>query len=183
MQTLFDFFIMILFFVFYKLFDIYVATSVAMVASVLQVMIHRIRFKEFNQFQLIFMGIIMVLGSLTLFFQNPWFIKWKPTVVYWVIALILLGSARFSSKSFIEKSMENIVQVPKIIWSRINYSWICFLFLMGFANLYVAYYYDLNTWVNFKLFGTTSCLFLFLLGQIYILNKFQLPNTDTSNSS
>lgn len=183
MQTMFDFFIMVLFFIFYKLFGIYVATAVAMVAACAQVVIYRIRFKRFNPFQLIFMSVIMVLGGLTLLFQNTLFIRWKPTVIYWGISVILFISAQYKSKSLLEQSMENIIKVPKAIWSRLNYSWIGFLFMMGLANLYVALYYDLDTWVNFKLFGSTACLFIFLLAQIFILNKYQLPDVNASNSS
>jgi len=183
MQTMFDFFIMILFFVFFKLFGIYVATAAAMVAACIQVLAYRIRFKRYNTFQLVFMMVIMVLGGLTLLFQNTWFIRWKPTVIYWGISILLLASAQFKKKSLLEQSMENIIKVPKTIWTRLNYAWISFLFLMGLGNLYVAFYYDLDTWVNFKLFGSTSCLFIFLLAQIYILNKYQLPDVNTSNSS
>ena len=97
MQTLFDFFPILLFFICFKFFGIYVATGVAMVASLVQVILYRIRFQRFETLQLISMALILSLGGLTLFFHNPWFIKWTPTVIYWLTAGVLLFSSLFSS--------------------------------------------------------------------------------------
>lgn len=183
MQTLFDFFPVLLFFICFKLSNIYLATVVAMVASVLQVIIYRVRYQRFETLQLVSMVMIMLLGGLTLFFHNPWFIKWKPTVIYWLTAIVLLCSAFFSPKSLVQKLMENNIQLPSKIWSRLNYSWVFFFSSMGLLNIYIAYNYDTDTWVNFKLFGGTGCLVLFILIQAYFLTRYQLPSTNQTNSS
>lgn len=183
MQTLFDFFPVLLFFICFKLSNIYLATLVAMVASVLQVIIYRVRYQRFETLQLVSMVMIMLLGGLTLFFHNPWFIKWKPTVIYWLTAIVLLCSSFFSPKSLVQKLMENNIQLPSKIWSRLNYSWVFFFSSMGLLNIYIAYNYDTDTWVNFKLFGGTGCLVLFILIQAYFLTRYQLPSTNQTNSS
>jgi intracellular septation protein len=183
MQTLFDFFPVLLFFICFKLSNIYLATGVAMVASVLQVIIYRIRYQRFETLQLVSMSMIMVLGGLTLFFHNPWFIKWKPTVIYWLTAIVLLCSSFFSPKSLVQKLMESNIQLPSKIWSRLNYSWVIFFSSMGLLNIYVAYNFDTDTWVNFKLFGGTGCLVLFILIQAYFLTRYQLPAPNQTNSS
>lgn len=173
MQTLFDFFPVLLFFLCFKFFGIYVATASAMIASLLQVFIYRIRHKRYETIQLISMGLILLLGGLTLVFHNPWFIKWKPTVIYWLTAIVLLGSSLFSSKTLIQKLMEANIKLPELIWKRLNLAWTVFFTVMGLLNLIVAYQFDTDTWVNFKLFGGTACMIFFVLGQAFYLTKYQ----------
>ena len=181
MQTLFDFFPILLFFICYKFFGIYVATGTAMVASLAQVIIFRIRFQKYETMQLISMAMILVLGGLTLIFHNPWFIKWKPTVIYWLSAIVILFTATFNSKSLIQKLMENNIQLPPKIWKRLNYSWVVFFTLMGSLNIYIAYHFDTDTWVNFKLFGGSGCLIIFILGQAFFLTRYQMPSSNQTN--
>lgn len=183
MQTLFDFFPILLFFICYKLFGIYAATAVAMAASLLQVIIYRIRHQRYEPLQLVSMGLILTLGGLTLFFHNPWFIKWKPTFIYWLTAIVLMSSSVFSSKSLVQKLMENNIQLPEKMWKRLNYAWISFFSLMGLLNIYVAYYFDTDTWVNFKLFGGTGLLIIFVLIQALFLARYQLPSSKEGNQS
>ena len=106
MKLLFDFFPILLFFICYKLFGIYYATAVAMIASVFQVVFFRIKHQHFEKMHVISLVLILVLGGATLFLHDPWFIKWKPTGVYWLTAIVLLGSRLFSSKTLTQKMME-----------------------------------------------------------------------------
>lgn len=178
MQTLFDFFPLVLFFICFKLFDIYVATASAMIASLLQVCFYWIRHRRFETMQLVSMGLILSLGGLTLFFHNPWFIKWKPTVIYWLTAAGLLGSGWFSSKPLVQRLMEKNIQLPQGVWKKLNYAWSIFFTTMGIANLIIAYHFDTDTWVNFKLFGGTAFMILFILIQAYYLAKHEIPSTN-----
>ncbi len=178
MQTLFDFFPLVLFFLCYKLFGIYVATASAMVASCVQVFFYRIRHQRFETMQLVSMALIMILGGLTLAFHNPWFIKWKPTVIYWLTAAGLLGTGWFSSKPLVQRLMEKNIQLPEGVWKKLNYAWSIFFICMGIANLAVAYHFDTDTWVNFKLFGGTAIMILFILLQAYYLAKHEIPSTN-----
>lgn len=182
MQTLFDFLPIVLFFVFYKLFGLYIATATAMIVSCVQVITYRIRHQKFETMQLISMSMILVLGGLTLIFHNPWFIKWKPTVIYWLSSIVFLFTSLFRSKPLIQKLMEANIQLPNALWKKLNYAWVIFFFLMGIVNIYVAYYFDTDTWVNFKLFGGTGCLILFVLFQTFFLTKHQLNSSKTNSS-
>lgn len=171
MKLLFDFFPILLFFISYKLLGIYAATAIAMLAAVLQVVFFRLKYQRFEKMHLISLAIIMVLGGATLFFHNPWFIKWKPTGIYWVMALAFLGSGLVGQKTLIQKMMDGSVSLPAAIWRKLNYAWVLFFTMMGLANLYVAYYYSTDVWVNFKLFGGLGLTLLFVFGQAMFLSK------------
>ena len=171
MKFLFDFFPILLFFICYKFFGIYYATAVAMLAALIQVIAHRIKHQRYEKLHLISLGLILILGGATLFFHNPWFIKWKPTGIYWLSALVFLGSHFFSQKTVIQRMMEANVSLPIQIWRRLNLAWSIFFIFMGAINLYVAYYFDTDTWVNFKLFGGAGLMLLFVLVQAIYLTK------------
>lgn len=171
MKLLFDFFPIVLFFIVYKCCDIYTATAVAMVASISQVVFYRLKFQHYDKMHLISLAIIVILGGATLFFHNPWFIKWKPTGIYWLSGLAFFGSRFIGSKPLIQKMMEANVQLSNKIWHRLNIAWSLFFIVMGALNLYVAYYYDTDAWVNFKLFGGVGFTLLFVLIQAFYLTK------------
>lgn len=180
MKLLFDFFPIVLFFIVYKYWGIYTATAVAMITSVSQVIFYRLKFQSYEKMHVISLAIIVILGGATLFFHNPWFIKWKPTGIYWLTALVFLSSSFIGSKPLIQKMMEANVQLTSDIWHKLNTAWSLFFIIMGALNLYVAYYYDTDAWVNFKLFGGVGITLLFVLMQAFYLTKHmdekQLPN-------
>jgi intracellular septation protein len=171
MKLLFDFFPIVLFFLVFKFYGIYTATAVAMVASLSQVLLYRLKFQRYDNMHLISLAIIMVLGSATLFFHNPWFIKWKPTGIYWFTALAFLASSFIGKKPLIQRMMDANVTLKTKIWHRLNTAWFAFFTFMGALNLYVAYYYNTDTWVNFKLFGGVGFTLLFVLIQALYLTK------------
>ena len=171
MKLLFDFFPIVLFFICYKFFGIYNATAAAMAASVFQVIFHRLKHQRYEKLHLISLGLILVLGGATLFFHNPWFIKWKPTGIYWLSSLVFIGSAFIGKKPLIQKMMESNITLPTKIWHRLNLAWAAYFIFMGVLNLYVAYYYDTNVWVNFKLFGGAGFMLIFVFFQALYLTK------------
>lgn len=175
MKLLFDFFPIVLFFIVYKFFGIYTATTVAMIASISQVVLYRLKFQRYEKMHLLSLTIIVVLGSATLFFHNPWFIKWKPTGIYWLSALVFFASSFIGNKPIIQKMMEANVTLTTKIWHRLNAAWSLFFIVMGALNLYVAYYYDTDVWVNFKLFGGVGLTLLFVLIQAFYLTKHMSP--------
>ncbi|HGP3637344.1 TPA: septation protein A [Legionella pneumophila] len=171
MKLLFDFFPIVLFFIVYKFFGIYTATAVAMIASLSQVALYRLKFQHYEKMHLFSLAIIMILGGATLFFQNPWFIKWKPTGIYWLSTLVFFSSSYIGSKPLIQKMMETNINLTTKIWYRLNLAWTLFFIVMGALNLYVAYHYDTDVWVNFKLFGGVGFTLLFVLIQAFYLTK------------
>lgn len=171
MKLLFDFFPIVLFFIVFKYYGIYTATAIAMLASLSQVALYRLKFQRYEKMHLISLAIIIVLGSATLFFHNPWFIKWKPTGIYWLSAIVFFSSSFIGSKPLIQKMMETNVILSSKIWHRLNTAWSLFFVVMGALNLYVAYNYTTDVWVNFKLFGGVGFTLLFVLIQAFYLTK------------
>jgi intracellular septation protein len=171
MKFLFDLLPVILFFVAFKLADIYVATGVAIAASFAQVGWLKLRGKKVEPMLWASLAIIAVFGGATLLLQDETFIKWKPTVLYWMFGLVLAAAALLFRRNLIRAMLSEQVQLPEPVWSRLNWSWIGFFAFMGAANLYVAYNYSTDLWVNFKLFGGMGLMLLFVVAQALFLAR------------
>ena len=111
------------------------------------------------------LAIIAVFGGATLLLHDETFIKWKPTVLYWLFGAVLLSAQFVFGKNLIRAMMEKNIALPELIWQRLNLSWAVFFIVMGFINLYVAYNFSTDTWVNFKLFGSFGLMLLFIIAQ------------------
>jgi intracellular septation protein len=171
MKFLFDLLPVVLFFVAFKLADIYTATAVAIGTTVLQVAWLKLRRQRVPGMLWASLGIIVVFGGATLLLQDETFIKWKPTVLYWLFAAVLAGAALLR-KNLIRSVLSQEMQLPDAVWSRLNWSWVAFFAFMGVANLYVAYNYSTDLWVNFKLFGGMGLMLLFVVAQALFLARY-----------
>ena len=171
MKFLFDFFPVILFFIAFKVADIYVATGVAIAATFAQVAWLKIRNRKIEPMLWASLAIIAVFGGATLLLQDETFIKWKPTVLYWLFGLVLAGAA-LGGRNLIRVMLAKQMQLPDPVWARLNLSWIGFFAFMGALNLYVAYNFSTDNWVNFKLFGGMGLMLLFVLAQAAVLSRF-----------
>ena len=178
MKLLFDLFPVALFFAAYKFADIYVATFVAIVANIGQIAWLRLRGKKIEPMMWISLAIIAVFGGATLLLHDETFIKWKPTVLYWLFGAVLVGAQFGFGKNLIRAMMEKNILLPEPIWRRLNLSWATFFIVMGFVNLYVAYNYSTDAWVNFKLFGSFGLMLLFIIGQGLVLSKHAIEEKD-----
>ncbi|MDH5191769.1 MAG: septation protein A [Gammaproteobacteria bacterium] len=171
MKFLYDFFPILLFFIAYKTHDIYVATGVAIAASFVQVGYYWWKHRRFENMHLITLVLLTVFGGLTIFLHDEMFIKWKPTIVNWLFAMVFLGSHWIGEKTIVERMMSKNITLAIPLWTRLNMSWVLFFVAMGVINLYVVYYYDTDTWVNFKLFGMMGLTFAFVILQAIFLSK------------
>ncbi len=178
MKLLFDIFPVALFFVAYKFADIYVATGVAIIANIGQIAWLRLTRKKVEPMMWVSLAIIAVFGGATLLLHDETFIKWKPTVLYWLFGAVLLGAQYAFGKNLIRAMMEKNVAMPELIWRRLNLSWAVFFTVMGFINLYVAYNFSTDTWVNFKLFGSFGLMLLFIIAQGLMLSKHAIEEKD-----
>jgi len=172
MKFLFDLLPVALFFAAFKLADIYVATGVAIAATVLQVAWLKLRRRRVDPMLWASLAIIVVFGGATLLLQDENFIKWKPTVLYWLFAAVLAGSALVFRKNLIRAMLAEQVQLPEAIWARLNLSWAGFFAFMGAANLYVARNFSTDLWVDFKLFGGMGLMLLFIVAQSLVLARY-----------
>jgi intracellular septation protein len=171
MKFLFDLLPVILFFVAFKVADIYVATGVAIATTFVQVAWLKLRGKRVEPMLWASLAIIGVFGGATLVLQDETFIKWKPTVLYWLFGAVLAGAA-LMRRNLIRVMLSEQVQLPQAVWARLNLSWIGFFVFMGAINLYVAYNYSTDNWVNFKLFGGMGLMLLFVVAQALFLARY-----------
>lgn len=172
MKTLFDLFPVILFFVVFKIFGVYAATGAAIAATVAQVAWVKYRHGKVDTMLWVSLGIIVFFGGATLLLHDETFIKWKPTVLYWFFAATLLFSRLLFGKNFIRSLLEEKITLPDSVWHQLNLAWSAFFIVLGFVNLYVAFNYSLDTWVNFKLFGATAMMLVFIVLQAMMLSKY-----------
>jgi intracellular septation protein len=179
MKFLFDLFPLILFFAAFRFYGIYVATAVAIVASFIQVGYYWWRHRRFEAMHLISLGVIAVFGGLTLWLQSDTFIKWKPTILYWVFAVLVLGSHFVGKKTAMQRLLDGKIHLPVRVFRLYNLSWGLFFLVLGALNLYVAFYYALDqdeaarlaTWVNFKVWGLLGITLAFTVLQGLLLAK------------
>ena len=172
MKFLFDLLPVALFFVAFKLWDIYVATAVAIAITALQVGWLKLRGQRVPGMLWSSLGIIVVFGGATLFLQDETFIKWKPTVLYWLFSVVLAVSALGFRRNLIRAMLSEQLRLPEPVWERLNWSWVGFFLFMGIANLYVAYSFSTDLWVNFKLFGGMGLMIAFIIAQSLLLSKY-----------
>lgn len=171
MKFLFDLFPVILFFAVFKLYGIYEATAVAIVATFVQIGWVWFKHRKVEPMLWVSLVVIVVFGGATLFLQNETFIKWKPTVLYWLFGAALWIASLAFKKNLIRAMMEKQVTLPEPLWGRLLTSWIVFFVVMGVLNLYVAYNFSTDAWVNFKLFGSMGLMLIFVFGQAMVLSK------------
>ena len=172
MKLLIDFFPIALFFAVFKLWGIYPATAVAIVATIVQIAYLRFKLGKVEPMQWVSLGVIVLFGGATLLAQDENFIKWKPTVLYWLMGAALLVGQLLLRKNLTKSLMGGQVQLPDHAWNTLNWAWSGFFAAMGGLNLWIAYHFDTDTWVNFKMFGGLGLMLLFILVQAVYMSRF-----------
>ena len=153
------------------------ATVVVIVATLLQIIWIKARGRKVDTMLWVSLGLVTILGSATIYFHSENFIKWKPTVLYWVMGGSLLVGQLVFKKNGIKSLMGAQMTLPDAVWRTVNFSWVAFFTVMGFINLWVAFNFSTSTWVNFKLFGGMGLMLVFVLAQALLLNKHIKPDT------
>lgn len=180
MQFLFEILPVFLFFLAFKFYGIYVATTVGILATFIQVIAFRFWKGIWDKKQIITLAVFLVFGGMTLYFHDPIFVKWKPTIVFWVFAVAIVITQYFTHKPLMQRLMENMVQdknpISHLVWKKLNLMWALFFIVLGSVNLYVAYSCSNDAWVNFKFYGITSSLFVFSVIQALYLSRFMTEN-------
>lgn len=151
---------------------ILLATVVVIAATVAQIAWVHFRHGKVDKMLWISLGLVVVFGGLTLFFQNEAFIKWKPTILYWVFAVSMAFSALVLKKNPMKAMLGEQLTLPEAVWNKVTLSWIAFFAIMGVLNLVIAFNFPTDTWVNFKLFGGMGLMLVFVLGQGMLLSKY-----------
>jgi len=172
MKQLFEFFPIVLFFIAYKLYDIYVATEVMIIATAAGVTMAWFRYRQVTAMQWITLVLAIVMGGATIYLHDERFLKWKLSIVEWLFGIAFLGSQFIGKKPFVERMMSTSLTLPSFVWKRLNAMWGGFFILVGFVNLYVMYNYNTDDWVTFKTFGVPGLTVVFIVLQIIFLYKY-----------
>lgn len=190
MKFLFDFFPVIAFFIaFYVPEDrqqgIYAATYTIIFATMIQIALYWVFYKKFEKMHIITFVVVLIFGGLTIYLQDELFIKWKPTIVNWCFATALIAS-HFIGKTTLFQRMINLaddrLQLPDKVWRNVNMSWGLFFIFIGFVNLYVAFSFTTEFWVNFKAWGMTLLNLGFLVA-IFVYMYQYLKETEEGEVS
>ncbi|EKN3883007.1 TPA: septation protein A [Yersinia enterocolitica] len=169
MKQLLDFLPLVVFFVFYKMYDIFVASGALIVATLLALAFTWFKYRKVEKMTLVTAIMVLVFGTLTLVFHSDLFIKWKVTVLYVLFAVALLVSQWFMKKPLIQRMLGKELTLPDTVWSTLNMSWAVFFLVCGLLNIYVAFWLPQDIWVNFKVFGLTALTLVFtLISGVYI---------------
>jgi intracellular septation protein len=182
MHAIFEYLPLVIFFVFYKFGDLYWATGSLIVTSAIQILFYVIKKQPIPKRNWIFFALIAVFGGLTIFFQDDAFIKWKVTIINALFAVVLIVSNSFFNKNLIKELMGESLPLPENIWSNLNLAWATFFMVCAILNIYIAYNFPLETWVNFKVFGLMGLTFTFAILTVVALYKY-LPQEDDDSKS
>ncbi len=178
MKAFLDFFPVVLFFIVFKLSDVFTATAVAILATVAQIAWLKYKIGKVETMQWVSLGVIVIFGGATLISHDETFIKFKPSVLYIVMSLALLIGEYGFGKNFLKQLMSAQVQVEDRVWRVLVNAWGLFFIGMSALNLWVAYHFDTDTWVNFKMFGGMGLMFVFVLGQaVYLAKHMKMQDT------
>ncbi|MDD5057189.1 MAG: septation protein A [Sideroxydans sp.] len=172
MKLLFDLFPVILFFVTFKFAGVFAATATAIAATFAQVVWTKYHHGKVDTMLWVSLGIITVFGGATLLLHDENFIKWKPTVLYWFFSLSLLLSPILFKKNLMRAMLQEKMKLPDAVWGNLNLAWSLFFLALGVVNLYVAFNFSTDAWVNFKLFGATGMMLVFIFAQAAMLAKY-----------
>jgi len=151
------------------------ATLIVILATLVQVAVQLVRGKKVDMMLWVTFGLVVVLGGATIWFHNATFIKWKPSVLYWVMALAFWLSQAIWGKNLLQALIGEQLELPAVVWRRLNLAWVAFFALMGVLNLYVAYNYSTATWASFKAFGATGLMLVFMVAQGFYLSRHLKP--------
>ena len=173
MKSIFEFLVVILFFVTYELTkNIILATEVAIGAGLIQAGWCLFRYHRLQTMQWVSLLLVIIFGGATILLKNPHFIMWKPSVLFWIMATGLFFS-HLLNKNVLKSTIGKEIMLPDTIWRKLTYAWVVFLLMLGGLNLIVAYNFTEEQWVNYKLFGSPVLLFLFAIAQSFYINVFQ----------
>lgn len=177
MSSLLEFLLLAAFFLSYLWKGIYVATAVIMVGSVVVLAASWWRTRKLETLPLMVAVLALVFGSVTLLMHDPVYIKWKFSVVEWLLGVVLLASQFMGKKPLMRRALEEKIQLPEPVWTRLNLMWAGFFLFLGTLNVYVIYNFSTDAWIRFKVWGVTGLLLVFAVLQALYLGR-HMPSED-----
>jgi intracellular septation protein len=181
MRVLADWIPIIVFFVSFKLIDIYVATGLAIITTIFMMSLMKFFRKKIEKIQWFSLGLIVIFGGATIILQDEQFIKLKPSLLYIVFCFGLL-LPQFFGKVLIKSLMGKHLELPQPIWIKLNTVWALFFGFLAILNLWVANNFSTDFWVEFKLFGMLGLTIAFTLVQAIWLSKYKQPENNKTEA-
>lgn len=182
MHAIFEYIPLLIFFIIWKTTDIYWATGSLIITSALQILYYLIKRQPVPKRNWIVFVLIAVFGGLTIFFHDDTFLKWKVTIINGLFAVVLIVSNHVFKRNLIKELIGESLPLPDKIWSKLNFSWAVFFLSCAILNIYIAYNFSQEVWVNFKVFGLMGLTFVFAISSVLALNKY-LPKEDAPESN
>lgn len=168
--------------------DIYLAIVVIMVVAPVVLAVQWYMTRKLNRMTAISTGLVVAFGGITLLLDDPVYFYWKPTVFYWVFALVCLASHFVGEKTIVQrmlqaasKTSDTTLELAPRHWRTLNLMWVGYAIVSGALNIYVAYTFSQAIWVNFKLFGLLGLTVLFLVIQSVWIASVADPQPDTDS--
>jgi len=183
MQLFVDYIPLVVFILAYFYKDIFFATGMLMAVMPVVLMLQWLMTKKINKIYAASTALVLILGGATLFFRNPTFLYWKPTVLNWLIAIVFLGSQWIGEKPIVQRMLDNAAELSPDQWVRLNQIWVAFFSIVGGINLYVAYNFSEAFWVKFKLFGMLGLTLVFVIIQSVWLTLATQKNATAAEDS
>lgn len=183
MKLILDFLPIVIFFVVYKFTgDLVTATAVLIPATMIQIAYIKWSTGKVEKMHLVTLIMVIFFGGLTVLLKDGVFIKWKPTVVNWLFAVVFLGSQFIGKKTVVQRIMESGVKMPEHAWRGLNLVWVGFFTVMGLVNLYVAFNFSEEVWVDFKLFGMLGLTIVFIVVQGFYIVRHMEHKPDSNKN-
>lgn len=152
------------------------ATVVVILATLAQVVYMLIIGRKIDTMLWVSLALVVIFGGATIWFHSDTFIKWKPSVLYWVMGAVLALSAWVFKKNLLKRLLGEQISLPEPVWGRLNVAWMLFFTTMGALNIFIAYNFPTEIWVNFKLFGGLGLMVLFTLGQGWYISRHMIES-------
>lgn len=161
----------IVFFTVYKVYDIFYATAALIIITITQVIWEYIKYRKIAKAQILVAVLVTVFGGATLYFHDEEFIKWKVSIINWLLGFGLIVTTYIMKETPMEKMLKDSVNLAHKQWKMLNNVWGAYFVMLGTINLFVAYFFSTNTWMNFKLFGMIGLTIAFMVIQMIYLSK------------
>ena len=152
---------------------IFIATACFMVATILSLVVSRVKFGKLPIMPMVSGVVVFVFGGLTLYLQDDTFIKMKPTIVNLLFGSILLGGLLFG-KSLLGYVFGAVFQLNADGWRILTLRWGVFFFFLAIVNEVVWRNFSTDMWINFKVFGVMPITMVFGMLQMPLLTKYGL---------
>jgi intracellular septation protein len=159
------------------------ATMIVIAATLVQVITLKLMRRKIDLMLWITLALVVVLGGATVWFHNATFIKWKPSVAFWAMGLALWASQAIFKKNLLQSMIGGELQLPPLVWHRLNFAWVAFFGLMGLINVYVAYSFSTSTWATFKVFGVYGLMIVFTVAQVIYLSRYMKDGAESSEAA